>query len=412
MLSMNKIVYIFCRCVTFKTYFHTWIFMMKIITAYTDEVDDVEIAVNDIKSKLGPLLKNSVGLITCYADFIDTGIYKKVCEALPFEVIGITTIAGRTDSSSGDILLTLTVFTSDTVSFSVGLSDVLSEENPVVLEKAYTEALAKLPGKPSFMLSCAPLLMNISGDFYANALSAITGGLPNFGSIAVDHYDDYHHAEVLCGGEFYRDRYAFILFAGDIHPRFFIANISPEKSFQEKGLVTASCGNQLQAVNNEPVLKYLLSLGLEKNEDGSISGVNSFPFIIDMNDGTEPVVRAAFAITPDGSAVCGGNIPVGSVISVGTLDGSEVVATADKRMQEVLSSGNYSGMLVFSCVGRYLALGYEFAAEMEKIHSILSPSGILYTMAYSGGELCPVYNTVSGSVANKNHNDTLIICAF
>ncbi|MDR1759027.1 MAG: FIST C-terminal domain-containing protein [Fibrobacter sp.] len=386
--------------------------MIKILTAFTDEVDDVEIAVNDIKSKLGPLLKNSVGLITCYADFIDSGIYQGVCAALPFEVIGTTTIASKTDTSHGDILLTLTVFTSDSVSFSVGLSDALTEEDPAVLEKAYAEALAKLPGKPALMLSCAPLLMNISGDFYANALSAITGGVPNFGSLAVDHYDDYHHAEVLYRGESYRDRYAFVLFAGDIHPKFFIANISPEKVFREKGLVSASSGNQLQAVNNEPVVKYLMSLGLEKNEDGSISGVNSFPFIIDMNDGTEPVVRATFAVTPDGSAVCGGNIPVGSIISVGTLDGDAVIDTAGKRLQEVLASGNFSGMLMFSCVGRYLALGYEYATEMEKIHSILAPSGIPYTIAYSGGELCPVYSTVSGSITNKNHNDTLIICAF
>ena len=387
--------------------------MIKACSAYTDELDDTLAAVSSIKSQIGQLKKNTVGIISCYADFVDTGAYKAICDALPFETIGTTTIANMENGSSENILLTLLVLTSDDVSFSVGLTAGLPGEDEAPLASAYKTAAAKLPAKPAMMLSFAPLLMNVSGDFYANAFDKISGGVPNFGTLAVDHYEDYSHAQVLAGGEAYSDRYAFILISGDISPKFFIAGISPEKFFQEKGLVTSSKGNQLQSVNNAPVIDYMLSLGLNKGADGSIVGVNSFPFIVDMKDGAAPVVRATFAITPDGSAVCGGNIPVGSVISVATIESDDILSTTEKTVKEVVSSGKHSLIIMFSCVGRYFSLGFDPTIEMEKIRGILGGSDVPYFFAYSGGEICPVYNQKDGkTTANKNHNDTLVICAI
>lgn len=390
--------------------------MIKAFTAYTDEVDDIESAVAQIQEQLAVkenLLAHSVGIVSCYSDFVTSGVLQAICDALPFDIVGTTTLGSTADGTEDEILLTLMVLTSDDVAFATGLSAPIDAENVDILREAYAKAAGTLTEKPALMLSFAPLLMNVGGDFFVHALDEITGGVPNFGTIAVDHHQDYHEATVLYNGQAYRDRYAFILLCGSVQPKFYVASISSEKVFQEKGVVTASQGNQLQTVNNMPVADFLVSLGLQKNEDGSITGVNSFPFVMDLNDGTMPIVRVMFALTPEGYAVCGGDVPVGATLSVGSIDAAEVVSTTEQRLKEALAADSHQCLLIYSCVGRYFAMGYNPTGEIESIQALLQGSGLPYHFAYSGCEICPV-SRGNGAPAtmNRSHNDTCVICAL
>jgi hypothetical protein len=388
--------------------------MIKAFTAFTAEIDDTEAAVGEIMDQLdqcGGLLKNSVGLLACYSEFIDSDVIKELCEALPFEVIGTTTLCNAVQGATGRMLLTMIVLSSDDAEFSVGLTDTLTTADETPLREAYEKAASKLASKPALMVSFAPLLVNASGDFYADAFTKISGGVPNFGMLAVDHNTDYHDSQVICAGEAYRDRYAFLLVSG-VTPRFFIASISSEKIFMDKGVVTAASRNQVQTINNRPVIEYLQSLGLKKNDEGTITGVNSFPFVVDYNDDTTPVVRVIFAITEEGYAVCGGDIPNGATLSVGHIDTDEVLSTTTNVISEAIASGKPDCILMFSCAGRYFALGFQPLSEMEHIQKILGETAIPYHIAYSGGELCPVYsrNKEVLDITNRNHNDTFIMC--
>ena len=391
--------------------------MIKSFTLFTDEIDDTQYAVEQITQQLQqsrPLLKNTIGIISCYADFVQTGTYQAICDALDFEIIGATSILSTTPDSDADILLSVMVLTSDDVSFATGLSSPIEKEDTSLVTAAYQSAAAKLDCAPSLILSYAPLLMNVSGDFFATVLDEISNGVPNFGTLAVDHTEDYQQSRVLYNGRAYADQYAFVLLGGDVHPRYYVASISNEKIFQEKGVVTASCGNQLQTVNNMPVADYLVGLGMKKEEDGSITGINSFPFLMDQNDGMMPIVRVMFALTPEGYAVCGGNIPVGATLSVGSINADEVLETTRDGISQVITNGNYDCLLMYSCVGRYFALGYNPQDEIEKVKSLLNDTGIPYHFAYSGCEICPVYSndTALGNTINRSHNDTLVICAL
>ena len=390
--------------------------MMKMYTAYTSEVDDIEVAVSELKEQLaleGLLLKNTIGILSCYADFIETGVYAALCETFDFDIVGTTTLGCAVPGGMEDIMLALTVMTSDDVFFSVGLSEQITQESEEPFREPYKRALAALPAEPALILSFAPLLMNVGGDYLVKAFDDISGGVPNFGTVAVDHNDDYHEAVVLINGESYADRYAFVLLGGAVDPHFYVATISNEKIFKDKGVVTASQGNQLQTVNNMPVVDYLVSLGLQKNADGSITGINSFPFIMDLNDGMMPIVRVMFALTPEGYAVCGGDVPVGATLSVGSIDADEVIETTERKLLEAIGSGGYDCFLIFSCVGRYFSLGYNPMGEMEKLQEVLDDSGVPYHFAYAGTEISPVYGRENDeSLMNRSHNDTCIICAF
>lgn len=70
--------------------------MIKVYTASTQEIDTVADAVAQVMAQLasqGEWLAQGVGIITCYPEFIDSGVVAALSEALPFEVIGVTTRA-------------------------------------------------------------------------------------------------------------------------------------------------------------------------------------------------------------------------------------------------------------------------------------------------------------------------------
>ncbi|GHV91135.1 hypothetical protein AGMMS50268_16380 [Spirochaetia bacterium] len=391
--------------------------MIETIILQTAEADDPETAVSDVLAQLkkSQLREHSVGLISCFADFISSGVVAALAEKLPFPIAGATTLAAAATGVQGEVILIITVLTSDDVEFEAGITGPISSEDPAPLKAAWDQVTGKRAinggGKPSLMLSFGPLLMNVSVDFYVEAWNAITGNVPNFGILAVDHNADYHESQTILNGEASRDRYVFVLCYGRIDPLFFTAGIPEEKAFGEKGIVTASAGNQLKGVNGVSVTQYLTSLGLEKDEKGVIKGINSYPFILDYKDGTQPVIRAMFAITPDGSAVCGGRIPVGTELTVGFANAEGVLASTEEILKQVVPKAAGRSVLIFSCVGRYFYLGYEKSAEMDKTVQILGDTGARFHFGYAGTEICPVYGK-DGKLTNRSHNDTMVICVL
>jgi hypothetical protein len=99
--------------------------MIKTFVAFTEEIDDAKAAVTELLKQLDPehnLLANSLGIIHCFSDFADDGIVKAVCEKLPFDVVGSATLSLAAPGGVSQMGLTLTVLTSDTVSFVTGVS--------------------------------------------------------------------------------------------------------------------------------------------------------------------------------------------------------------------------------------------------------------------------------------------------
>lgn len=323
----------------------------------------------------------------------------------------MTTVANAVNGAIGETMLTLFVLTSDETEFALTVSESVGDEDDAPLRAMYKAGADKLTGKPDLLLTFAPLLTNIGSDYFIDIINDASGGVPMFGALAVDHNADYHESQVIANGEAWPDRYAMLMLKGGISPSFYIGTISDERLFPEKGVVTGSKGNLLESVNNMPALEYLRSLGIAKDGEDEAAGINAFPIIVDYNDGTEKAIRAVFAATPDYSVVCGGNIPVGATISFGEFNPGEIKATTTKMLEDVIKSGKHSGMLMFSCIGRYFAQGYDQRAELDIVKNLLENTGLSYAASYVGGELCPVYFK-SGDTVNRNHNNTFVICAF
>lgn len=382
--------------------------MLKAFTAYTQEIDDVEAAVEEVlgQLELDKLLPNSLGILTCYSEFADTGVVKALCDALPFDVIGGTTMGGGVAGDIGHLELTLMVLTSDDVKFSVALSASVSGDASVPLRRMYEKALSGLAAEPVFMLSFAPLIYNIGGEIFINILNDASGAVPNFGTLVVDHTSKYTESKVIFNGEAKADMMAVALFGGNVSPRFLVSSLSEEKTLKQKAVITDSEGNILKGVNGMSAISYMESLGLTNN--GVIEGPSTIPFVVDFNDGTTPVVRAIFAQTPEGYAVCGGAMPIGATLSVGSIDYEDVIMTTSGIIKAVNAIEGRNAAIMFSCVGRNYALGTKTMDELRLIEDAFGGK-LPYIAAYSGGEICPLTDT-DDVQKNRFHNDTIIAC--
>lgn len=379
--------------------------MIKSYTAVTREIDDSGAAVREILESLDTdknLLKNSIGIISCFSEFDDTGVLKAICDALPFDCIGSTTCLCSAGNETDQVLLAINVLTSDDCVFKTALIP-MTESYEESIESELTPILGSTAEKPALILSFLPLIQTLGGDSIISVLDRVSGGVPLFGTAAVDHNVDYSTAKTIYNGEAFREATVLGLVYGEVKISFEISSIDKSKIKNQKALITESNGNILIGVNGKSALTYLQEIGLTKDELSM--GLGILPLVIDHRDGTRPIVRAVFALTPEGHAVCGGTMPLDAALSIGVISRDDVLQTTENALGSFVEQG--STVLCYSCIARFIVLGMDNAAEAEITSKIAGDYPYLY--ACSGGEICPLPDS-TGKLRNFFHNFTNVIC--
>ena len=388
---------------------------MKLINAWTLELDEPADAVSEILDQLNlekNALKNSVGFVTCSYDFIESGMVRMICEALPFDVVGCTTLTNANNQETGTMLFCLTVLTADDCRFTTAITGPLSEN----MEGVIKEAVQKAKSNPAqggctdakMALVFLPIF-GLGGEIILDTLDKELGGIPIFGTVACgSDTSDFNNTCVIHNGECIRDSLAFLLISGNVNPRFVVTSTSEQNLIKQQAVVTSSEGGLLKEVNNITAKAYLESKGLVVGKGAE--GLVSVPFVVDCNDGTQPVARAIYGINEDGSANCGGNMPEGSALYIGRMDVEDILLTAEHSVIKLLADGKANGLIMFPCMGRNMVLAMDPFAEINVARK-LTGNDIPWHLAYSGGECCPVFTT-DGRIANRFHNFTFIGCAL
>ena len=385
--------------------------MVQMMTAYTTEVDEVEDALNEILGQidLGALKKNSVGIITCHFDFTEAGFLGELCKKLPFDVIGMTTMASSDRHGISMYALSLTVLTSDDVLFETVMSGPLNRDNyREQMETTYSDAVKKLPGKPSLIITFFPYLYDLSGALMHRAFDDVCGGVPFWGSLATNSDVSYEHCNVFRGGDVTVNGMVMILMHGPVDPEFIVVSIPTQNIRKDRGKITDSEGCMLKKIDGIPAWKYLENRGVAIMKDASITT----PLMVYYEGSTVPVALAVYTVNDDGSLLCGGEMTTGASIAVGEITSEGILSTAEEGMTRLQDCGKKNGAIFLPCVTRYVMLVPDHDGELKLVDSRLENGKVMPFMAgYSGGEICPVRDE-SGVLQNRFHNFTFSICAF
>jgi len=385
--------------------------MIQMLTAYTEEVDEVEDGIAEILGQinLGVLKKNSVGLVTCHSDFTNSAFVGELCKKLPFDVIGMTTIASANPHGSGMFSLSLSVLTSDDVVFETAMARSLdSGSYREKIKAAYSEAEKKLPGKPAMILTFFPFIRELSGTSLHKDFDEICGGIPFWGSLASSPDAQTGHWFVFRNGDTDSKGLAMILMHGPVDPEFIVISLPPENIRKIRGRITDSDGNCLRAIDGLPVLKYMDNIGINIQKEVPVV----MPLMVYYEGSAEPVALGVYALNDDGSLLCGGEMPVGATVAIGDITAESTLASTGECMERVKRTGRRGGALFLPCITRYIMLTPNHDSEISLVAEKMGNGSLMpFSLAYSGGEICPVKDRI-GALQNRFHNFTFIACVF
>ncbi|MCL2030006.1 MAG: hypothetical protein FWG93_00525, partial [Oscillospiraceae bacterium] len=264
------------------------------LTASTREVDDGEAAAREILRQLDferSAMKNSVGMLVCTLEFMQSGAAAAICGAMPFEVAGCNTTAGGVRGSAEAPMLCMAVLTSDEAEFAVALSESLLDNEQESYDRLFSEARDKLTAEPKLALAFLPMLPNTDDRVMCGLLFQAAAGLPVFGTLAFDFFDGPRTPLTLHNGTSYTDRAVVLLLAGPIEPRFEMAGLPPESIKKQKAVITRSHENIIMEINGVPALRFMQSLGIYFTPESGVTALNVNSLMIDRNDGAEPEAR-------------------------------------------------------------------------------------------------------------------------
>jgi hypothetical protein len=308
------------------------------------------------------------------------------------------------DGAMGDLMLALTVLTSDDILFRAGASVPIEGNPKEAVEELYSRLVFPAE-KPSLLIVMAPTLSHIGGDDFVEAIDSVSGGISLFGSLAATHRPDFSGINTCWNGNCYDNAVVLIALLGEVRPEFYLTSIPKDKIIRQRAVVTKAVKNEIQSINGLAPLQYLESVGLAEN--GSVAGLASFPFVLTLPDGSQ-MVRSAYEVTAEGSILAAGAVPQSARIDFSDCGAEFVLQSAEEITSRAMIAAQGRSALIFSCVARRWTLGAGPEAEIKKLAELLDDR-ISYQFAYSGGEICPVKNR-DGRMVNRLHNFSLTIC--
>jgi len=380
--------------------------MLKIYTAFTEEIDDGKAAAAEILSQLdlSKLGKNSVGIIYCHTDCTEPGgVYETLGGILPFPTVGCTTIGQGTPGVISQMALTLTVLTSDEAEFSYGVSpDAVSAG----LEASVKDVFDRVTGgrEPALILPFVPfeaINQGISPENFVRALCGLTDA-PVFGGVSSSDEFDFSKTYTLCGGSRYPHSLVLLSISGGIKPEFHSLSLTYDNIGSKRMTATKTSGSTIYEIDGIPALDYLKTSGVYDGVNNN--ALTMTPLVFYMDDGTV-LVRSIAAIAENG-IVLAANVPENGTFSVGLIHRRGILDSAREVLEEIVKDIGDRGVLFVSCAARLWILGTEFGAEMETIKDVLTSNE--YSVAYCNGEIFP--ELPHGY--SRMQNETLIACVL
>ena len=397
--------------------------MTKFYTAFTTEIDDAEAAVREICEQLNPQensLKNTIGIVYFYYEYVEMDICRALADALPFELVGCVSTYVATKRQYADVALSVTMITSDDAHFSVKTLEGLSTKSKEQIADEITRTCADFCALevPKVVMPFLSPLPHFSGDELIAVANALPTPVPMFGTVAFNMETTEGNHFVIGSGKISTSILAIVAVYGNVRPEYHItSSFAFDEGIGDSAVITEADGPVLKALNGISAIEYLKKIGITTPENAVAgSGIWAVPAILTYPNGAK-VVRAFLGILEGTEYIFAtGAMREGAKVKFGYLNGEKTIASAKKLMNE-LKDKKENDVLAYSCAARAWSLGAKYfaeaqmlvkcAKEYEREHNV----PFNYCVTYSGGEICPIYHD-DGSFENCLHNYTFAACTF
>jgi hypothetical protein len=381
--------------------------MIKMLTAYTTEADVAEVAISEIHEQIdaSELRSNTIAIIECHAEFIETGVLEAVCKALPFETVGITCSLPAVTGTCSHLALTVTVLTSDECEFKV--QSFATEKASSVAENCFNTALrfAEDGKKPALVLSYVSFMSFVSGDVLVEAFSKGLPGVPVFGSLPISDEIDFSRSYTIHNGKHTELGAVYVGIYGNIKPAFKCSSLRTGTMYKTSGMIEEAEQTYVYKIDGMSAWDYLVEKGIATRE--SYQNIIAQPLVLTYHDGSI-IMRNCLSIDFEKKAiVLSGDAYPGAVVDFTIISAEDIRSSAAEIADEIAYiAKEASVVLIYSCATRLWHLGTSSTDEIDIISEKLT--GKTYSFAYSGGEIYPML--VDGKYINTFQNNNLCVC--
>ncbi|MCR5093573.1 MAG: FIST C-terminal domain-containing protein [Lachnospiraceae bacterium] len=395
--------------------------MMRSLQAFTNEVDDIALAVNELKAGIDPscFMKNTCGIVFCGFEPDMDALVKALREAFDFPFFGCTGIGIFSTGGYSQSSISLLVLTADDVEFSIGMTEeIAGPEDIPRFADTYKECRSRLSCDDRLIFTYVPWLTNIMFDDIVRLLDEESHQVPVYGGIASDGWT-FDSTWVFTDQGISQSRGVMMVLGGNIRPIFTIEHSTTLTTNLHK-VVTKAEGTVVYELDGKPVTDFIEEMGLITDKTSVILDFLGTPFLATQKtrDGDEIDTLRCLGVIDHENKSCGyiGKIEEGSELNMVLISKEDIEKSVKAAFEEILTrireSGDYQYSSIFcsSCAARYCLLVADKNAEGRAYEGCL-PDGLNVQGVYIYGEFCPAHGKHRGGLYNVLSNETFTILA-
>lgn len=395
---------------------------MRSLQAFTKEVDDIALAVSQLREGIDTslLMSNTCGIVFCGFEPDMEELVQKLKEVFDFPFFGCTGIGVLSTEGYSQSSISLLVLTADDVSFSIGMTrDIEGPDDICAFADTYNECAAPLCDKAKLIFTYVPWLTNVTFDDIVSLLDKESGQVPVYGGIASDGWT-FDSTYVFTNEGVSQNRGVMMVVSGNVRPIFTIEHSTTLTTNLHK-TVTKAEGTVVYELDGRPVTDFIREMGLITDKTQVILDFLGTPFLASQktSDGDEIDTLRCLGVIDHENHSCGyiGRIDEGSELNMVLISKEDIEASVkiafDEILEKISQSGDYAYSSIFcsSCAARYCLLVADKNAEGRAYEGRL-PEGLNVQGVYIYGEFCPAKGKKNGRLYNVLSNETFTILAI
>lgn len=395
---------------------------MRSIQAFTNEVDDIALAVSELKAGIDTSLfmKNTCGIVFCGFEPDMEELTEALRGAFDFPFFGCTGIGVLSTGGYSQSSISLLVLTADDVEFSIGMTDeVNGPEDIQGFARTYHACRKQLGMNPKLIFTYVPWFTNITFDEIVSLLDEESGQVPVYGGIASDGWT-FDSTYVFTDKGVSQTKGVMMVLGGNIKPIFTIEHSTTLTTNLHKA-VTKAEGTVVYELDGKPVTDFVREMGLITDKTSVILDFLGTPFLATQKtkDGDEIDTLRCLGVIDHEKKACGyiGKIEEGSELNMVLISKEDIENSVKVAFDDILAKINesddyhYSSIFCSSCAARYCLLVADKNAEGRAYEGRL-PENVNVQGVYIYGEFCPAQGKHNGGLYNVLSNETFTILAI